>query len=65
MTTNPYDRIAELGAELMAVAEKMRSAAAHIESGSQYAMSGFVMCEARVIGIAAELRVIVAGHQGV
>lgn len=71
MTSNPYDRIAELGKELEQLASEMRDETASIREGHRKIAgpapdyTKLHMGEARVIGIAAELRVIVAGHKGV
>lgn len=64
MTTDPCDRIAELGVELQSLAEEMRKALAELRAGHA-SSTRFGMCEARVIAVAAELRVIIAGHRGV
>ena len=70
MSTDPSERIAELGTELTRVAEKMRLALGQDrdlrEPNKGYPdIETMGLCEARVLGIAAELRVIVAGTRGV
>lgn len=65
MTRNTFDRMIALGQELQQLAAEMRDALGDVKTGRETDYTTWGLCEARVIGIAAELRVIIAGTKGV
>lgn len=69
-TLEPLDRIAELGQELIELSSLMKEKQVGISDANsaitpQKLFREFQMCEARIVAIAAELRVIIAGHKGI
>lgn len=64
MTGDSVERIRELGSELQSLAAEIRAV---LNEGDRQSKENLwvraKLCEARIMGIATELRVIVAGNQ--